>query len=130
MAVLVRESRADKLLEISTGEVRQRQIARLTPEDVRTLDQLRDTALRGSRWGGNTQESASPSLLYAQEHIFERVSVAEEHELLTEALRHGRGRVHLRGSKRLAPALNNPPGGCFGAGRRSLPARVSIGNDK
>ena len=35
------------------------------------------------------------SLAYSQEHIFERLSVAREHEVLTEALRHGRGNVEL-----------------------------------
>jgi len=35
------------------------------------------------------------SLAYSQEHIFERLSVAREHEVLTEALRHGRGKVEL-----------------------------------
>jgi hypothetical protein len=34
-------------------------------------------------------------LEHAQDHIFERVSVALDHELLTEALRHGRGRIRL-----------------------------------
>jgi conjugative relaxase-like TrwC/TraI family protein len=98
VAVLVRESRADKLLEISTEEVRERQKARLTPEDARSLDQVRETAARAAR-AGDGRVSASPSLLYAQEHIFERVSVAEDYQLLTEALRHRRGRVHLREAK-------------------------------
>ena len=75
VAVLVRESRADKLMEISTEEVRKRQKARLTPEEARSLDQLRETAwlLQGS---AAAPRMRPPSLLYAQEHIFERVSVA------------------------------------------------------
>ncbi len=40
-------------------------------------------------------DSSAPSLEYAKDHIFERVSVALDHELLTEALRHGRGRIRL-----------------------------------
>jgi ATP-dependent exoDNAse (exonuclease V) alpha subunit len=39
--------------------------------------------------------SSAPSLDYAKDHIFERVSVVQDHELLTEALRHGRGRIRL-----------------------------------
>ncbi len=35
------------------------------------------------------------SLAYSQAHIFERLSVARVHEVLTEALRHGRGNVAL-----------------------------------
>src|SRR5215831_4183717 len=45
VAVLVRESRADKLLEISTAEVRQRQNARLAPEERQTITRLRENAL-------------------------------------------------------------------------------------
>ena len=40
-------------------------------------------------------ESSAASLEYAKDHIFERVSVARDQELLTEALRHGRGRIRL-----------------------------------
>ena len=42
-----------------------------------------------------TPASAEPSLRHAQDHVFERVSVARDHELLTEALRHGRGRIRI-----------------------------------
>jgi ATP-dependent exoDNAse (exonuclease V) alpha subunit len=38
---------------------------------------------------------AARSLAHAQEHIFERQSVAKDYELKTEALRHGRGRIEL-----------------------------------
>jgi ATP-dependent exoDNAse (exonuclease V) alpha subunit len=40
-------------------------------------------------------------LNYAEDHIFERVSVCHDHELLAEALRHGRGQIshkELKGS--------------------------------
>src|SRR5208283_5035259 len=40
VAVLVRESRADKLVEISTSEVRSRQRERLTPEESLTIQQI------------------------------------------------------------------------------------------
>src|SRR5262249_17919940 len=64
----------------------------------------RDNALSFSNTHSMLREGASPSLLYAQHHVFERVSVARDHELLAEALRHGRGRIALRevkGSLRL-----------------------------
>ena len=99
VAVLVRESRADKLLEISTEEVRARQNARLNPEEAQTLTRLRKTALEAAARSAEAHADASPSLLYAQEHIFERVSVASDHELLTEALRHGRGQLGLTQAK-------------------------------
>ena len=89
VAVLVRESRADKLIEISTRDLRSRQRQRLTPGEDRTLNDL------NTRRGGADVSIESPerSLQYAEAHIFERVSVAREHEILTEALRHGRGHI-------------------------------------
>jgi ATP-dependent exoDNAse (exonuclease V) alpha subunit len=93
--VLVRESRADKLVEISTAGVHLRQTARLTPEESLTLEQIREAVRERSETQRLEPESAVPSLDYAKQHVFERVSVALDHELLTEALRHGRGRIDL-----------------------------------
>jgi conjugative relaxase-like TrwC/TraI family protein len=90
IAVLVRETRAEKLVEISTQEVRARQRARLSPEEAAELVRLRNGCHMSSASGA----SAEQSLHYAEAHIFERVSVAREHEVLTEALRHGRGQVN------------------------------------
>jgi conjugative relaxase-like TrwC/TraI family protein len=42
IAVLVRESRPDKLINISTAEVRKQQFERLTPEGARTLAHVRE----------------------------------------------------------------------------------------
>ena len=95
IAVLVRESRADKLVEISTAEVHSRQTARLTPEESLTLEQIREAVRERSETQRLEPESAVPSLDYAKQHVFERVSVTLDHELLTEALRHGRGRIDL-----------------------------------
>ena len=89
VAVLVRNSRADKLIEISTEEVRARQLARLTPEETRSLADLRSAGHRSAI----TLDSAESSLQYAEDHVFERVSVARDHEVLAEALRHGRGDI-------------------------------------
>jgi conjugative relaxase-like TrwC/TraI family protein len=87
VAILVRNSRADKLIEISTEEVRARQFARLTPAETRSLADMRSAGHRS----GITLDSAESSLKYAEDHVFERVSVARDHEVLAEALRHGRG---------------------------------------
>lgn len=95
IAILVRESRPDKLLEISTHEVKRRQRERLTTEEARCLAQLRENALGASLAQRQTLEHPSTALQYAQQHVFERVSVAREQELLTEALRHSRGRFEL-----------------------------------
>jgi conjugative relaxase-like TrwC/TraI family protein len=91
VAVLVRESRADKLIEISTHELRAKQRARLTLADEKVLTQI-----QGDRYPLRPpMDSNSLSLEHAKNHIFERVSVAMDHTLLTEALRHGRGRIRL-----------------------------------
>jgi conjugative relaxase-like TrwC/TraI family protein len=90
---LVRETRERKLTEITTAEVIAGQRARMSPEEAHTLQGLRQAAIeRGSI---QQQAPAGPSLNYASEHIFERVSVAKDYELKTEALRHGRGRIEL-----------------------------------
>ncbi|MBN1567409.1 MAG: relaxase domain-containing protein [Acidobacteria bacterium] len=89
VAVLVRETRADKLISISSDELRAQQRNRLEPEEKRLLAELRPTVGRDI----TAEKSPYPSLFYAQEHIFERVSVCRDHEILTEALRHGRGQI-------------------------------------
>ena len=91
VAVLVRESRADKLTEISTRELRQKQRERLTPNEKKLLARTRGDTHRITPM----VDSSARSLDHAKDHIFERVSVARDHELLTEALRHGRGRIRL-----------------------------------
>ncbi|MGP0071197.1 MAG: MobF family relaxase [Bryobacteraceae bacterium] len=90
VAVLVRESRADKLIEISTSELRTKQRAKLAPGDEKALTQIQT-----QRPLARSMESSAPSLEHAKDHIFERVSVALDHTLLTEALRQGRGRIRL-----------------------------------
>jgi conjugative relaxase-like TrwC/TraI family protein len=91
VAVLVRESRAEKLTEISTAEVRERQRSRVNRAEREQLDSVRPVLPSCER----AMEPASASLDYARDHIFERVTVGREYELLTEALRHGRGRIAL-----------------------------------
>jgi conjugative relaxase-like TrwC/TraI family protein len=90
---LIRETRAPKLVEITAAEVKARQLARMDEAEARTLQQLRQVAL--DRGSAREQAPASLSLGYAREHTFERVSVAKDYELKTEALRHGRGRIEL-----------------------------------
>jgi conjugative relaxase-like TrwC/TraI family protein len=89
VAVLVRETRANKLFEISTDELHSRQRSRLTKKEANALDSLRDQNPARAR----ATKSAEPSLQHAEDHVFERVSVTRDHELLTEALRHGRGHI-------------------------------------
>jgi primosomal protein N' len=89
VAVLVRETRANKLIEISTDELHSRQRSRLTKKEASALADLR----KENPARAPAIESAGPSLQHAEDHVFERVSVARDHEILTEALRHGRGHI-------------------------------------
>jgi conjugative relaxase-like TrwC/TraI family protein len=95
VAVLVRETRADKLQEISTERVRNLQQDRLTPDQRQMLRDALNEAQTLSHSPQVNRGMHGASLAYSQEHIFERLSVAREHEVLTEALRHGRGNVEL-----------------------------------
>jgi conjugative relaxase-like TrwC/TraI family protein len=95
VAVLVRETRADKLTEISTRELREKQQSRLVAAEHEMLS----GAPINAKSAPITLESGAPSLEHGKEHTFERVSVAPDHEVLTEALRHGRGHISLAGLK-------------------------------
>ena len=95
VAVLVRESRADKLAEIATEQVRRQQQERLLPQESLDLDRLRGASLEQGRAGSHEPSMAVDSLQHAKDHLFERRSVVYDHELLTEALRYGRGKVDL-----------------------------------
>src|SRR5204863_867097 len=79
------------------AEVRKRQRKRLSDEEFKTLAELRAEA----RTGRLQMTPPADALRHAQEHVFERVSVARDHEILSEALRYGRGQLNhqeLKGS--------------------------------
>lgn len=93
VSVLVRNTREDKLREIATADVRAYQRGQVLPEDAAILHETK--ALAESSHSLPAMKTAAPSLEYAKEHLFERISVAHDHELLTEALHHGRGQIDL-----------------------------------
>src|SRR5262249_855609 len=79
----------DKLIEISTAEVRKRQRERLSNEESKTLANVRAKAKSEA-----TQDiSADIALQFALEHVFERVSVARDYEILAHALRFRPGQI-------------------------------------
>ncbi|HLP01284.1 MAG TPA: MobF family relaxase [Opitutaceae bacterium] len=84
--VLVRESREDKLTEVSTAEVRARQRAELAGSEAERLDALvyaaRAQAPREQWSHGNAQSVLEAAL----RHVFERASVAREGAILSAAL--------------------------------------------
>ena len=124
VAVLVRETRADKLTEIATEHVRQQQQSRLSPEEAHSLERLRNGSLEQRQDAALEMSQASDSLQYAKEHLFERSSVVYDHELLTEALRHDRGHVDL-GELRGALELERSQGTLIHSGNR-LATRDSL----
>jgi ATP-dependent exoDNAse (exonuclease V) alpha subunit len=72
-----------------------RKIFLICRDERHMLGNLREEALKQSSPLRLEHRAVEASLAHAQEHIFERLSVAKEHEVLTEALRHGRGQVEL-----------------------------------
>lgn len=93
VSVLVRSTREDKLREIATADVRAHQSAQLSQPDAQLLRETREQA--SAHHASPFISQAIPSLEFAKEHLFERVSVAHDYELLTEALQHGRGQIDL-----------------------------------
>jgi len=93
IAVLVRDTRPDKMIHISTAEVRKQQLDRLTPRDWNILTAVREKAdLHKPQPKTITAEAA---LQHGLDHVFERVSVAPDYAVLAAALEHGRGQVQL-----------------------------------
>jgi conjugative relaxase-like TrwC/TraI family protein len=84
--VLVRESRADKLTEVSTPEIRAAQRAELSTTEAHGLDELvrlARTRQPREQWShGNAQTILEAAL----RHVFERASVAREGAILGAAL--------------------------------------------
>ncbi len=95
VAVLVRDTRPDKLHEISTAEVHARQLGRISLEEHKSLVNLKETAMAQSHSQTVETHSAANALNHAEQHLFERKTVAKDHELFTETLRHSRGEVDL-----------------------------------
>ena len=81
VAILVRDSRNEKLTEITAPEVKARQYARMSAEEKATLKELHETALE--RGSVHQYAPAAASLGFAAEHTFERVSVGSRSLLLT-----------------------------------------------
>ena len=93
IAHAVHHTRARKLKDISAAEVRERHLAELSSDELATLAGLRESA-NGPR-GEIRSVDESQAIAHAVAHVFERKSVAWEHELLEAALAHGHGQVEL-----------------------------------
>jgi len=93
IAHAVHHTRDKKLKGISAAEVRARHLAELSSGELATLAGLLESANGRRRESWSVDESQAVS--HAVAHVFERKSVAGEHELLEAALAHGHGQVEL-----------------------------------
>jgi conjugative relaxase-like TrwC/TraI family protein len=84
--VLVRESRQDKLTEVSTTEVHARQRAELSSDEARALDDLVRTAQAQAPRMQVSHGNAERVLESALRHVFERASVVRDGDVLNAAL--------------------------------------------
>jgi conjugative relaxase-like TrwC/TraI family protein len=118
ISAITKATRSAKLAEISTPEVRQRQLAQLTPDEIRSLENIKQASLEraAAKDIQLVTGQEGPYLRLAVEHLFERNSVKQGHEILAEALNVGMGRVDLdalhkkmAGSPRLLVELNEAP---------------------
>lgn len=127
VAVLVRETRADKLAEIAMEKVREQQQARLAPNESHMLSHLHADSLERTPGVLHESSRAAESLQYAKEHLFERNSVVRDHELMAEALRYGRGQIDP-GQLRGALEVELAQGSLIGAG--NLATRESLDREQ
>lgn len=84
--ILVRESRQDKLTEVSTSQVRAKQRAELTVDETRALNELVRAAKAQAprmQWSHGNERTVLEAAL---RHVYERSSVVREGEVLNAAL--------------------------------------------
>lgn len=84
--VLVRESRANKLTEVSTKEVRARQRAQLNADEAVALERLVQSARKQGQRHHVSHGQILTVLDAALRHVYERSSVVREGEVLNAAL--------------------------------------------
>ena len=104
IAHAVHQSRAKKLKGISTTEVRERQLAQLSPDEQKSLRRIFANARIGRILSESNNE---PKMLaHAVAHVFERKSVVPELELMAAALARCPGEVDLT---KLKTAMKQSP---------------------
>ncbi|MGA3171761.1 MAG: MobF family relaxase [Chthoniobacteraceae bacterium] len=97
IARITRETRNAKLAEITTPEVHARQRTQLLPGEWEQLQAVRGQAVERADGGLNVDVVGREKevMQMAIAHLYERRSVAQEHEVLAEALNQGLGSVEL-----------------------------------
>ena len=92
--VLTKQTRAPKLAEITTAEVRQKQVAQLTKTELTKLQELVRNAEARAPVAVQTGEE-SLAVQEAVAHLFERQSVAPKHAIAAEAFNERWGRLNI-----------------------------------
>ena len=114
--VITRETRNVKLREITTPEVRTKQMMQLSDDEKNALEAVKRQSVDNANV---TMGSAWKALTRAVEHSFERQSVVKGHEVMAEALNRNLGFLDLakirgymssayNGMIRLTQSIKNP----------------------
>jgi conjugative relaxase-like TrwC/TraI family protein len=93
--VITTETRSAKLAEASTAQVVRWQRAALSAEELRGLESLKQEALSRVKLSRAEPSLEREAVRQGIAHIFERRSVAAEHEIIAEALNQKLGAVSL-----------------------------------
>jgi conjugative relaxase-like TrwC/TraI family protein len=93
--VITTETRGAKLAEASTAQVVRWQRAELTPKELGELDKLNREAMGRARELRVEPGLEREAVRQGISHIYERRSVAAEHEIIAEALNQKLGRLNL-----------------------------------
>jgi hypothetical protein len=104
--VITTETRNAKLTEASTAQVVKWQRAELSADELRSLEQLKAEAISRAELSRPEPGREREALRQGIAHIYERRSVAAEHEIIAEALNQKLGGLSLERLK--AVAANEP----------------------
>jgi len=103
--VITRETRGQKMAEITTDEVRRQQRSQLSEVTLAELENLKNRSQKAAierlkNKAGFHMGLVKEALRRASEHIFERKSVVKGHEILAEVMNRSLGFINLPAAKR------------------------------
>ena len=110
--VITRETRGQKMAEISTAEVRKNQRNQLPEKELSTLTDIKDCSVKAAverkkSGAALRMEPVRESLQKATEHIFERESAVAGHKIMSETLNQAIGYTDLDRLQRHMTAEDN-----------------------
>jgi conjugative relaxase-like TrwC/TraI family protein len=89
----------EKKVKLSMEQLSKEWASRLTPEEKAALNAARQSGRGKQTESIGTASFAEQAIDHGLHHVFERVSVASEKDVLEEALRHGVGKVSVEQTK-------------------------------